>query len=187
MKIILKFSTISMICIMVFSARASRDEVQELIKRQSDFPLLVNDQVLVQLNKYLATSQGRGFIKDSLNRKKAFAEMLKKKSEVYGTPDELNAIPIVESGFMNTFSRGKIKAAGLWMFIPQTARRYGMRVNKTVDERMNAEKETDAALRYLLANHVLFKDWHLALLAYNIGEGAVQKGIKNSIHVMPGS
>jgi membrane-bound lytic murein transglycosylase D len=185
---LIRFATFSMVCLLAFSAWASRNlvqdrkitmsEAQELIKSQGDFPLIVNDDVLVQLNKYLGTPEGRTFIKDSLKRKNGFAKILKDKSDAYGTPAELNAIPIVESGFINRTSTGRIKAAGLWMFIPGTARRYGMTVNKTVDERLNVEKETDAAQRYLLANHVLFKDWHLSLLAYNIGEGAVQKGIK---------
>jgi membrane-bound lytic murein transglycosylase D len=185
---LIRFATFSLVCLLAISAWASRNlvqdrkitmsEAQQLIKSQDDFPLIVNDDVLVQLNKYLGTPEGRTFIKESLKRKTAFADILKEKSKAYGTPDELNAIPIVESGFINRTSTGRIKAAGLWMFIPGTARRYGMIVNKTVDERLNVEKETDAAQRYLLANHVLFKDWHLSLLAYNIGEGAVQKGIK---------
>lgn len=186
-KFLFRFVTMTMICLLAFSAWASRnlvqdrkitmDEAQELIKNQDDFPLIVNDEVLVQLNKYLGTPEGRNFMKDSLKRKNAFAEILEKKSKLYGTPDELNAIPIVESGFVNKSSSGKMNAAGLWMFIPGTARRYGMTVNKSMDERLNVEKETDAAQRYLLANQQLFKDWHLALLAYNIGEGALQKGI----------
>lgn len=163
---------------LVQDRKITMEEAQELIKNQDDFPLIVNEDVLAQLNKYVGTPEGRSFIKEALERKKNFNAVLAEKSKLYGTPDELNAIPIVESGFVNRTSSGRIKAAGLWMFIPATARRYGMKVNKSQDERLNVEKETDAAQRYLVANHLLFNDWHLSLLAYNVGEGTVKKGIE---------
>lgn len=180
--------TIFIVLTMAFSAWASRnlvqdrkitmEEARELIKNQGEFPLIVNEDVLTQLNKYLGTPEGRAFIKESLSRKTEFDSVLNERVAHYKTPVDLNAIPVVESGYINRTSSGRIRAAGLWMFIPATARRYGMKVNKEVDERLNVKKETDAAHRYLLANKHTFDDWHLALLAYNVGEGTVQKGIK---------
>ena len=162
---------------LVQDRKLTMEEAQELVKGQDDFPVIVNEQVLKQLNKYLGTPEGRRFIGEALQRKVAYSEILSAKAKEYGTPELLNAIPVVESGFVNRAKTGHKRPAGIWMFIPPTARRYGMKVNAQIDERLNIEKETDAAHRYLLANQLLFKDWHLALLAYNIGEGALKKAI----------
>jgi membrane-bound lytic murein transglycosylase D len=70
-----------------------------------------------------------------------------------------------------------VKAAGLWQFISSTARNYGLKVDGQKDDRLDVALSTDAAMRYLQANHLRFKDWHLSALAYNMGETAVQKGI----------
>jgi membrane-bound lytic murein transglycosylase D len=69
------------------------------------------------------------------------------------------------------------KSAGIWQFIPQTARNYGLRVDAQKDERLDMALLTDAAMRYLQANNLRFKDWQLALMAYNMGENAVQKAM----------
>ncbi len=66
------------------------------------------------------------------------------------------------------------------MFIPSTARAFGLRVDDDVDERLNVDTLTDAAIRYLLANKLRFNDWQLAVLAYNIGERNVQKTIEET-------
>jgi membrane-bound lytic murein transglycosylase D len=66
------------------------------------------------------------------------------------------------------------------MFIASTARAYGLRVNDQVDQHMNEALLTDAAMRYLLANRFRFSDWQLSLLAYNVGENAVQQAINET-------
>ncbi len=160
--------------------RISHEEAKTLVEKASegtDFPIVLNEEVLTQLNRYLGTVEGRNFMKSALLRKKQYEETLAKTSAKYQTPTELNAIPIAESGYQNLPSRYSVKAAGLWMFIPGTAQKSGMNVNKKVDERLNTEKQTDAAHRYLLSNKLLFDDWLLAIYAYNVGEGALAKGI----------
>lgn len=67
------------------------------------------------------------------------------------------------------------RAAGIWQFISATARKYDLVVNDKVDERLNAEKETDAAMRYHRDLFNLFQDWRLALKAYNEGERRVRQ------------
>ncbi len=153
-------------------------EARELVKGEDDFPIVVNERVLEQLNKYLGTPEGRRFVGQAMERKSAYAEILSAKAKEYGTSELLNAIPVVESGFVNQAKTGPKRPAGIWMFIPPTARRYGMKVDAQIDERLNVEKETDAAHRYLLANQLYFKDWHLAILAYNIGESALERAIR---------
>jgi membrane-bound lytic murein transglycosylase D len=74
-------------------------------------------------------------------------------------------------------NQNPLGAAGLWQFIQSTAWGYGLQVWGSVDERLDVEKSTDAAMRLLLANKVRFKNWELSALAYNSGEKVVSKGI----------
>ncbi|RMH01668.1 MAG: LysM peptidoglycan-binding domain-containing protein [Aquificota bacterium] len=94
--------------------------------------------------------------------------------EKHGLPRELALLPVIESAF-NNFAVSKAGAAGLWQFIPSTARRYGLRVDEVVDERFDVVKATDAAMRYLKDLYNMFGSWELALAAYNCGENCVAK------------
>ena len=143
----------------------------------TDFPVVLNDLVLKELNVYLGTPEGREFIRASLELMKNYQQGIEEKIKEYGVPMEFLAIPIVESGYQNL--EQKVSGAGLWMFIQKTARAFGLTINDEVDERLNIDILTDAAMRYLLANKLRFKDWQLSVLAYNIGESNVQKTIEN--------
>ena len=151
------------------------------VRAQSEtgFPVVVNDLVLKQLNRYVGTTEGREFMRDSLARMKNYKIVIGDYLQKYGVPEEIMAVPIIESGYQNlTQARNtSMKAAGLWQFIPQTARNYGLRVDAEKDERLDVNLLTDAAMRYLQSNNLRFKDWHLSALAYNMGENAVQKGM----------
>lgn len=140
----------------------------------SEFPVVVNEAVLEQLNRYIGTPDGRTYMRDALTRMATYRPMIEKKIGAYNVPIELLAIPIVESGFKNISGR---RAVGIWQFIPESARNFGLRVDEHRDERLNEELETDAGLRYLLSNRLRFQDWQLAVLAYNSGENHVQRGI----------
>jgi soluble lytic murein transglycosylase-like protein len=96
-----------------------------------------------------------------------------------GVPTDFAAIVLVESGGRPTALSRK-GALGLWQLMPETARRYGLTVSPSKDERLDAVKATRSATRYLRDLYSQFGDWQLAFAAYNAGEQTVQKAILRS-------
>jgi hypothetical protein len=162
---------------------ADAQTMAQTASQGSEFPIVVNNAVVEELNLFLGTPDGRSFIRDSVARMQNYRPMIESKIQSYGLPIELMAIPIIESGYMDSDVSSHPtghEAAGLWQFIVSTAKHYDLRVDDQVDERLNANLETDAAMRYLSSNYLRFNDWLLAVLAYNSGEKNVQAGIDNT-------
>ena len=110
-----------------------------------------------------------------------YRAMVEDKLSSHNIPSEILALPIIESGYRNiSQAHSSGNGAGLWQFIESTARHFGMVVNSEVDERLNEEKETLAAVRYLHRNNLVFQDWRLALMSYNMGEKAVFDAIRKT-------
>lgn len=99
--------------------------------------------------------------------------------EKRGMPMELALLPFVESGF-EPGALSTAQAAGLWQFIPGTAQRYRLKLTEHYDARRDILASTEAALDYLEFLHGMFKDWQLALAAYNWGEEAVMRAIQRN-------
>jgi len=94
-------------------------------------------------------------------------------------PSELALLPFIESAF-NPQAVSSAKAAGMWQFMPATGKYFDLTQNMFRDDRRDVIESTRAALDYMQKLHRMFGDWHLALAAYNWGEGSVQRAIKKA-------
>ncbi|MDI6032520.1 LysM peptidoglycan-binding domain-containing protein [Flavobacterium sp. LB2P84] len=123
------------------------------------------------------------------NRKKSF-ERLMGTSEYYfplfeealakqNVPLEIKYLAIVESA-LNPKAVSKMGATGLWQFMYQTGKQYGLKIDSYVDERSDPLKASEAAAQYMTNMYKIFGDWDLVLASYNSGPGNVAKAIRRS-------
>jgi membrane-bound lytic murein transglycosylase D len=107
-----------------------------------------------------------------LERKGQHAEMIAGKLAERDMPQDLIYLAMIESGF-NPKAYSHAHASGIWQFIPETGQRYGLTINRAIDERNDPARATDAALAYLSDLYDRFGSWYLAAASYNTGENRV--------------
>ncbi len=111
-----------------------------------------------------------------MKRARRYFPSIEKRLREMGLPDDLKYVTITESA-LRPEAVSSSGAGGIWQFIPSTGERYGMRKNRSIDERFDFFKATDGALSYLRSLYGEFNSWMLAMAAYNAGENRVRKEI----------
>ncbi|HVE70133.1 MAG TPA: transglycosylase SLT domain-containing protein [Thermoanaerobaculia bacterium] len=118
-------------------------------------------------------------IQTSLTRSGKYKTLIDKALAAEKLPKGLAYLPVIESAYLPTLT-SRAGAYGIWQFMPDTAREYGLRVDWWIDERADPERATAAAARYLKDLHRMFDDWSLALAAYNCGPGRVRRTLEEA-------
>ena len=108
-----------------------------------------------------------------------FIPAIKNTLSKYNVPQEFLYLAMAESNF-HTKAYSNKRAAGLWQFMPKTAKLYKLKIDEYVDERRDLIKSTEAAAKYLSFLHKKFGKWYLAAIAYNCGGGRLNKAIKKA-------
>jgi membrane-bound lytic murein transglycosylase D len=138
-------------------------------------PLEMNRHIEMEI-KHFTRGEKRYFLQ-SYKRSGNYRPYIVQKLREAGLPEELSWLPLIESGFkIKALSRAR--ALGLWQFIPSTGYKFGLKRTQYVDERIDPEKATEAAIAYLKELHSIFGDWTTVLAAYNCGEGRVLRVIR---------
>src|SRR3954466_12992025 len=155
----------------------ARDVAQSAPDSGWDLPNLDNPRFASWIKIFTTDPKVKSRFAVWLDRKSTYEPMISAKLEKRDMPQDLIYLAMIESGF-NPKAQSPAKAGGLWQFISETGRRYGLTVNKRLDERNHPDKATKAALSYLSDLHDRFGSWYLAAAAYNTGENRVGRIMK---------
>ena len=137
-----------------------------------------NEYVNYWVYYYSETSEGRGDMKDRLQRSTRYIYLLKDILQYGGLSSDMVFMPMVESGFI-IHGESEAGALGLWQFLRGTARDFGLIVNSRIgiDDRLDFVLSTKAAIKYLKFLYYLFDDWFLAMAGYHCGQETLQRAI----------
>ena len=139
-------------------------------------PVVINKYVQAEIDHFTRGGE-RNFFIESYKRSGRYRPQIVAELRKAGLPTELSWLPLIESGF-KVRALSKARALGLWQFIPSTGYKFGLSRDKYIDERLDPDKATQAAIAYMKELHQIFGDWTTVLAAYNCGEGRVLRVIR---------
>ena len=153
----------------------------ELIERLQAIPTTIempfNSVVRQYIDMY--TGRKRSLVESMLGMSLYYMPIFEQAIEKEGIPIELKYLPVIESA-MNPDAVSRAGAVGLWQIMLPTARGLGLEINTLVDERRDPVRSSEAAARYLRELYDVYKDWSLAIAAYNCGPGNVNKALRRA-------
>ena len=150
---------------------------ERLPRLQRQIPLPYNKVVHNFIDYF--TFRKPSYTRMVMERMPFYFPMYEKTLAKHNMPDELKYLSIVESA-LNPRAVSRVGAGGLWQFMPYTGKDFKLFIDEYTDDRMDPQKATDAACRYLKELYGTFGDWEMALAAYNCGPGAVRRAMRRS-------
>jgi membrane-bound lytic murein transglycosylase D len=149
------------------------NDMWERIRRGFSMPDLSNELVDDRTQWYASKPD---YLQRMGERSSKYLYYIVEELEQRQMPTELALLPFIESSF-NPNAMSGARASGIWQFMPATGKHFDLKQNVFRDDRRDVQASTRAALDYLQRLYTKFGDWHLALAAYNWGEGNVSKAI----------
>ena len=142
-------------------------------------PSFLYDKTMNKMRKYNSTKNRNRLFFKTMNDAYLFIPSIKNILTKYGIPQEFLYLAMAESNF-RTKAYSHKRAAGLWQFMPATAKHFHLHIDEYVDERRDLIKSTEAAAKYLSSLHKRFGKWYLAAIAYNCGGGKLNRAIREA-------
>lgn len=142
-----------------------------------DIPVRWDARVVRYLDFYKNNPRARSMVAGWIKKSGRYGGAIRRTLRDQGLPEDILWLALVESGFDPTIT-SHAGAAGMWQFMPEGARIYGLTVDRWIDERLDPERSTLAAARYLADLHTRFGSWELAFAAYNMGYGGLLASIR---------
>ena len=142
-----------------------------------DLPVRWDDRVVRYLEYFKDDPRGHATFANLYRHAGRWQGMMRRALRKKSMPEDLVWVAMVESGF-EPIARSPAGAAGLWQFMPETGKIYGLTIDRWLDQRLSAPLETDAAADFLADLHRRFGSWELALAGYNMGYGGLSSVVR---------